>query len=676
MAPKKRVENKRPCPDDTGIFDGQRVGDNPVHWATEKGFKDHLFVKEQVVDIKSVSEVNEGYARVFEKFKARNWTKILTPSGKVSPRIVRFLYASLQLEHIRIGSDCGLRLLEDLGARRWYLIGFIAGVGFYGGGVAWVVAMAAVLRLGFSMIRVACLRDAVIGASGGYPVYTAGLTVFVFQSLGSCSHPLIIFSYLIGIAYINNSTSADPREVQGFLNRVKIEGGSKMDTIIPSHPFRSVGWLFQVLAATVVILGDFWVYCVEGLISRVCDGGLILGFVIVVIVELRSGDYFRCWIVSCGLGFTIVAGIGFDCELRLFKDLGVRRWRLVGFIAGVGLYGGGVVWVVAMAAVLRLGFSMIRVAYPRDAVIGASGCLLGLILLEHCIGLQTSFIFLNNLIIILICSDGATESQVGIYVSFGCHTLWQEVFPNDPGDTKTEKLDASNCHKSASHLPHVLPSKPAPLAKHIGSSRSAVQPHELIQISFSFSDKNGNTPPVSTYQFNFNDFDPRKDAYFSASIDLLTRNGIDMENNLREGVDPGIFSGWLTQILIHNSNMKWITFHGFYDLGYLVKSLMRNIPLPSSLGDFLKGVRVTLRNVYDVKYMSQFCNGLFGGKLGLERLGSIINVKRVGISHQAGSDSLLTLSLFLKMREQFNMIEERYEGFLDGIDMKIPVLIF
>ncbi|KAF6166066.1 hypothetical protein GIB67_012968 [Kingdonia uniflora] len=152
---------------------------------------------------------------------------------------------------------------------------------------------------------------------------------------------------------------------------------------------------------------------------------------------------------------------------------------------------------------------------------------------------------------------------------------------------------------------------------------------KLIQIGFSFSDKNGNKPPVSTYQFNFNDFDPRKDAYVSASIDLLTRNGIDMEKNLREGVDPGIFSGWFTQIMIRNPNMKWITFHGFYDLGYLMKTLMRNTPLPSSLGGFLKGVRVTLRNVYDVKYMSRFCNGLLGGKLGLERLGSIMNVERL-----------------------------------------------
>ncbi|KAF6135398.1 hypothetical protein GIB67_027272 [Kingdonia uniflora] len=56
-----------------------------------------------------------------------------------------------------------------------------------------------------------------------------------------------------------------------------------------------------------------------------------------------------------------------------------------------------------MVAVLWLDYSVIRVACPRDAVVGASGCLLGLILLEHYIGLQASFIFPNNSIIILIC---------------------------------------------------------------------------------------------------------------------------------------------------------------------------------------------------------------------------------------------------------------------------------
>ncbi|KAF6135900.1 hypothetical protein GIB67_006792 [Kingdonia uniflora] len=55
-----------------------------------------------------------------------------------------------------------------------------------------------------------------------------------------------------------------------------------------------------------------------------------------------------------------------------------------------------------------------------------------------------------------------------------------KVFPNEPEDTKTKKLDVRNCHKSASHLLPVLPFAPAPPGEHIGSSSSAAQPKEVF----------------------------------------------------------------------------------------------------------------------------------------------------------------------------------------------------
>ncbi|KAF6164452.1 hypothetical protein GIB67_025278 [Kingdonia uniflora] len=47
-----------------------------------------------------------------------------------------------------------------------------------------------------------------------------------------------------------------------------------------------------------------------------------------------------------------------------------------------------------------------------------------------------------------------------------------KVLPNKPEVTKAERLDANNCHKSASHLPSVLPSEPSPPGEQIvyGSS--------------------------------------------------------------------------------------------------------------------------------------------------------------------------------------------------------------
>ncbi|KAF6167989.1 hypothetical protein GIB67_020559, partial [Kingdonia uniflora] len=61
-------------------------------------------------------------------------------------------------------------------------------------------------------------------------------------------------------------------------------------------------------------------------------------------------------------------------------------------------------------------------------------------------------------------------------------TAGYKIFPNEPEDTKTEKLDASNCHKSASHLPSMLPFAPVPPGEHIGSSSSAAQPQEVFSI--------------------------------------------------------------------------------------------------------------------------------------------------------------------------------------------------
>ncbi|KAF6138969.1 hypothetical protein GIB67_010695 [Kingdonia uniflora] len=95
------------------------------------------------------------------------------------------------------------------------------------------------------------------------------------------------------------------------------------------------GWFVPILAS------------VETLGFRVCDRGVILGLVVIGFLLIY--------------GVVIVAGVGFD--------------------------GGGVVWIVAMAAVLQFGCSVIQVACPRDAFVGASVCLLGLILLEHCIWL-------------------------------------------------------------------------------------------------------------------------------------------------------------------------------------------------------------------------------------------------------------------------------------------------
>ncbi|KAG8501652.1 hypothetical protein CXB51_004765 [Gossypium anomalum] len=50
--------------------------------------------------------------------------------------------------------------------------------------------------------------------------------------------------------------------------------------------------------------------------------------------------------------------------------------------------------------------------------------------------------------------------------------------------------------------------------------------------------------------------------------------------------------------------------------------------------------------VYDIKHMMKFCNSLHGG---LNKLVVLLEVERVDVCHQAGSDSLLTLCTFRKL---------------------------
>ena len=64
----------------------------------------------------------------------------------------------------------------------------------------------------------------------------------------------------------------------------------------------------------------------------------------------------------------------------------------------------------------------------------------------------------------------------------------------------------------------------------------------------------------------------------------------------------------------------------------------------------------------------KFCNSLHGG---LNKLAELLEVERVGICHQAGSDSLLTSAAFRKMKHVFfNGSTEKYTGVLYGLDLE------
>jgi len=183
---------------------------------------------------------------------------------------------------------------------------------------------------------------------------------------------------------------------------------------------------------------------------------------------------------------------------------------------------------------------------------------------------------------------------------------------------------------------------------HYKSLKCNVDILRIIQLGLCFADKDGNFDGAPCWQFNFQ-FDIKQDMFAQDSIDLLTHSGISFRDHASKGIDPVKF-GELLMVsgLVLDDRVKWVSFHSGYDYGYLLK-LLTCRDLPDSEKSFFDTLKLYFPTIYDIKYMTSLCDGHFGG---LQKLADELNCLRIGTEHQAGSDSLLTMTTYFALAKK------------------------
>jgi CCR4-NOT transcription complex subunit 7/8 len=173
---------------------------------------------------------------------------------------------------------------------------------------------------------------------------------------------------------------------------------------------------------------------------------------------------------------------------------------------------------------------------------------------------------------------------------------------------------------------------------------------KLIQVGITLRDSMGNSPPFTgTWQFNLK-FDLNTDQFSNESIALLTNSGINFDYLESIGIPFELFGEYLISSgLIANEDLHWVSFHGVYDFAYFLK-YSTNLTLPENEPNFFDLLELYFPNYYDIRYLVRF-NDEFRGSL--SKLGQELNISRIGTTHQAGSDSLITSEIFFRLRKGY-----------------------
>ncbi|KAJ5908362.1 hypothetical protein N7495_001044 [Penicillium taxi] len=249
---------------------------------------------------------------------------------------------------------------------------------------------------------------------------------------------------------------------------------------------------------------------------------------------------------------------------------------------------------------------------------------------------------------------------------------------------------------------------------HYQTLRCNVDLLKMIQLGITLFNEDGEVPPAistdangqtygsamspapCTWQFNFR-FSLEGDMYAQDSTTMLAKSGIDFNMHEKSGIDPFEFGSLLISSgLVLLDDVHWVSFHSGYDFGYLMK-LMLCKPLSENEEDFHKLLNIFFPSLYDIKYLMKHAGrnqavndtpltpaaaqilASLGQKSGLQDIADELGVKRVGIAHQAGSDSLVTGEIYWKMRQLvFNGVidESKYSGQIWGLNGQMPAMSY
>ena len=84
-------------------------------------------------------------------------------------------------------------------------------------------------------------------------------------------------------------------------------------------------------------------------------------------------------------------------------------------------------------------------------------------------------------------------------------------------------------------------------------------------------------------------------------------------------------------------------------------------PLPEKRQDFDKLLGMYFPNSYDIKSFQHLLYSMFSAG-GLNKLADFFGVERTGTTHQAGSDSLVTIQVFFKLKNSSHNFEKIVES--------------